>query len=226
MRIRTIVEAETTAAERMREWGYSDATPLFGGAGGGIDVYSSGAYAVVCWRGKSATAHDVERLYGARGLGRRDLLFFSGRGYDDDAYSYADSVGIALFEIDASGTAEPANDQARAVVEAARSRAAADTAPADAPPDPAESRSLLRRLEPAARVARSILRPVVAPLAAVGRAHWRILSAVFFTVLLVIAPFGSDMVALRVFATLVAVVGAPVCWFLAYQHRQTRARRR
>jgi len=54
------------------------------------------------------------------------------------------------------------------------------------------------------------------------RAYWRIPAALIFTVILLVAPFGSDMIALRVFATLVAVVGTPLCWILAYQHHKAR----
>lgn len=113
-RIRTAAEAEINAAEQMQKLGYGDATALLGGTDGGIDVYSSRAYAQVKWRGGSAGKSDLENLYGTRGTSHaRKLLYFSGPGYTDEAVDYADAVGIALFRCEPDGETPPLGAHAR-----------------------------------------------------------------------------------------------------------------
>lgn len=243
-RVRTNAEAELSAAQLMREWGYLDATALPGGPDGGIDVYSSRAYAAVSWGGDPVTATEVESLYSGRGLGRRDLLYFSGAPYADSALIYADSAGVALFTIDSAGKAEPINSSAKAVLAGIRADGTRKSSTLAAPVvsagtagsgsgigarnnSAAAQASVARtNVESASRVAGSVFRPVTARVGALLRAYWRILAALAFTAILVVAPFGSDMVALRVSATLIAVVGTPLCWILAYQHHKAALSRR
>ncbi|MFZ2178586.1 MAG: restriction endonuclease [Rhodococcus sp. (in: high G+C Gram-positive bacteria)] len=218
-RIRTAAEAEVNAAEQMRLLGYADATALPGGADGGIDVYSSQAYAQVKWRGGTAGTHDLENLYGARGTSRsRELLYFSRAGYTDDAREYANAVGIALFGCEPDGDTPPVGDRALDLVSAARNSAARNSKIAAETEPPA--------VQKPASPAHMIAGNAWAGVARFLGAHWRIICAVLCTVTLLIAPFGEGHVALRVFATIVSVVGAPVFWFLYVQHRQASQRTR
>ncbi|PQP25956.1 restriction endonuclease [Rhodococcus opacus] len=211
-RIRTAAEAEINAAEQMQKLGYGDATALLGGADGGIDVYSSRAYAQVKWRGGSAGKSDLANLYGTRGTSHaRKLLYFSGPGYTDEAVDYADTVGIALFRCEPDGETPPVGVHAPKLVAAARN---STVAVAPSPPPPPEPES----------PARIVARNACAMVAGFFGAHWRLLGAVVCTIVLMIAPFGEGTVGLRVFATILAVVGAPVFWLLYVQHRHAKDR--
>lgn len=202
--IRTAAEAASNAAEQMRRMGFADATALLGGADGGIDVFSSGAYAQVKWRGGEAGHADVETLYGARGHDHtRGLLFFAASGYAADAIEYADSVGVGLFEFDAAGAITAINDHARRLAEPPASSGEA--------PSPVYVPDSM--LQVAAKAAWAWTRLF-------WLTHWRIICAVFFTVSIATAPFGEGMVGPRVITTVIGVVGAPVFWLLYLQHRQ------
>ncbi|WP_346764764.1 restriction endonuclease [Rhodococcus sp. HNM0569] len=220
-RIRTSADAEENAAEYMRALAFPDATALALGTGHGIDVYSSGAYAQCRWRGSPADVAQLESLYSTRGVdSRRDLLYFSAVGYTDAARTYARSTGIALFVWDADGRVAPDDERAKALV--ARGHTTT-TAP---PPRPAPAPAPTRDQGVHWRAVGQRIGRVLSPLTALWLPHWRVVAAVLFTLVLLVAPFGDDMVPLRVFATLVSVVGAPVCWFLSYQHWRSAAARR
>ncbi|WP_072688262.1 restriction endonuclease [Rhodococcus marinonascens] len=213
-RIRTPAEAEVNAAQQMQRLGYGDAAALLGGAGGGIDVHSSRAYAQVKWRGGSAGRSHLQSLYGARGTSHaRKLLYFSGSGYTDEAVAYADAVGMALFRCEPDGETPPVGACAPKLV-AAVSNTTVSPDLTSPPPRRSKPQSPVRFL------ARS-MRAVVAGFLA---SHWRLLGAVVCTIVLMIAPFGEGVVALRVFATIIAVVGAPVLWLLFVAHRRASDR--
>ena len=116
--ITTPEAAETIAAARMREFGYSDARVTGHGADGGMDVVSARAEAQVKQESYQTGRPALQRLYGARGDDRsRDLLFFSAAGYSRQAVAYADTVGIALFTYDVLGNIAAANPVGRLVEE-------------------------------------------------------------------------------------------------------------
>lgn len=109
-------QAELNAAKAMRAWGFIDAVATTGGADGGLDVRSSRALAQVKWRSGKTGRPEVQQLYGARAAGNHQLFFFSKSGYTNEAKAYADSVGVALFVIDAAGGVAAANRHARPFV--------------------------------------------------------------------------------------------------------------
>lgn len=98
-------QAELNAERLMREWGFSDAVATTGGADGGIDVRAKGALAQVKWKGGVTGRPDLQRLYGARGSGTEQLIFFSAAGYSAQAVEYANQIGMALYTYDPTGTA-------------------------------------------------------------------------------------------------------------------------
>ncbi|MGB3822435.1 MAG: restriction endonuclease [Rhodococcus qingshengii] len=114
--IMTPHQAELNAAEVMKSWGYIDSVATTGGADGGIDVTSRDALAQVKWRGGAAGRPDLQKLYGARGSGTQQLMFFAASSYTDQAIEYADQVKIALFIYDPVGAVEPVNDSAKLIV--------------------------------------------------------------------------------------------------------------
>lgn len=137
--ITTPEAAETIAAARMREFGYSDARVTGRGADGGMDVMSDRAVAQVKQESYQTGRPALQRLYGARGEDRwRDLLFFSAAGYSRQAVAYADTVGIALFTYDVLGNIAAANPVARLVEEWAVQEYPRETATAVASPLPSK----------------------------------------------------------------------------------------
>ncbi len=109
-------QAELNAAKAMRSWGFVDAVATTGGADGGLDVRSARALAQVKWRSGKTGRPEVQQLYGARAAGNHQLFFFSKSGYTNEARAYAESVGVALFVIDAAGGVVAANRHARPFV--------------------------------------------------------------------------------------------------------------
>ena len=133
--ITTPEAAETIAAARMREFGYSDARVTGRGADGGMNVVSARAEAQVKQESYQTGRPALQRLYGARGDDRsRDLLFFSAAGYSRQAVAYADTVGIALFTYDVLGRIAAANPVGRLVEELAAQEFPCETATAVAGP--------------------------------------------------------------------------------------------
>ncbi|WP_064257395.1 restriction endonuclease [Rhodococcus sp. HS-D2] len=106
-------QAELNAAQAMRSWGFLDAVATTGGSDGGVDVRAHDALAQVKWRTNATGRPEVQQLVGARGSGRQTLFFFSKSGYTRQAVEYADTMGVALFVIDAAGGVTPVNGHAR-----------------------------------------------------------------------------------------------------------------
>lgn len=115
----------------MRSWGFTDAVATTGGSDGGIDVRSSRALAQVKWKGGVTGRPDVQNLYGARGAGTEQLLFFSASGYSDQAIAYADQLGIMLMTYDPLGAVEGVNPAARRFLAAVGEVPASVEAPTD-----------------------------------------------------------------------------------------------
>lgn len=120
--ISTPHQAELNAQALMRSWGFRDAVATTGGADGGIDVRSNRGLAQVKFKGAVAGRPELNQLYGARGTGTEQLIFFSASGYSAQAIEYADQVGIALFTYDPVGAAEAVNPAARRVLASAGAR--------------------------------------------------------------------------------------------------------
>lgn len=194
----------------MREFGFVDATALPGGPDGGIDVYSRRAYAQVKWRGGIADKVDLENLYGARGLDhQRVLVYFSGADYTESAVEYAASVGIALFVFDEAGDVTPTDRRARDLMDSTTENRG--PVPVNTP---ASNPSVVVTMASSAwgAVREFWVR------------HWHLIGALFFTVSLVVAPFGDWPVAARVVVTIVSVVLAPIFWLIHLRHRQVALR--
>lgn len=98
-------QAELNAERLLSEWGFTDAVATTGGADGGIDVRATGALAQVKWKGGVTGRPDLQRLYGARGSGTEQLVFFSASGYSSQAVEYANQIGMALYTYDPTGAA-------------------------------------------------------------------------------------------------------------------------
>lgn len=96
-------QAEQMAAYAMRGLGYHDARVTRVGADGGVDVRASGAIAQVKFRGGMTSRPDVQRLVGAAGRQRLQLLFFSASGYSSKAVEYAIEMDVALFTYTPTG---------------------------------------------------------------------------------------------------------------------------
>lgn len=122
--------AEINAATWMRFWGHTDAQLTDAGADGGIDVWSSSALGQVKFEAAQVGAPAVQRLVGAAGReGHKQLFFFSGAGYSQQALTYADSMGVALFRYDLLGRMTPANETARFITQMPHPDAARPSSP-------------------------------------------------------------------------------------------------
>lgn len=194
----------------MRDFGFVDATALPGGPDGGIDVYSRRAYAQVKWRGGSADKTDLEDLYGARGLDhQRVLVYFSRADYMESAVEYAAAVGIALFAFDQTGDVTPVDGRARDLM---------DSETENRVPVPVNS--------PASKqsVVLGVARSAWDAVHEFWLSHWHLIGALFFTISLLVAPFGDLPVAARVVVTILSVVLAPIFWLIHLRQRQVAAR--
>ena len=102
-RIHTWSDAEVFAVSILRTWGYSDATLTKSGADGGLDTTGAHVAGQVKHRSAPTGRPDVQRLFGARGTGTNDLVFFSRSGFSPPAIDYAETHDVALFSYDQSG---------------------------------------------------------------------------------------------------------------------------
>lgn len=117
MQLTTPKQAELNAAEKMRKFGYLDATSSMHGADGGIDVRSAKALAQVKFRSSKAGRPDVQNLVGAAaGDNSKALLFFDYTGYSPQAIEYANQMGVGLYTYDQTGKVTPTNDAARRIM--------------------------------------------------------------------------------------------------------------
>lgn len=115
--ITTPHQAELSAQDQMRSWGFVDAVATTGGADGGIDVRARSALAQVKWKAGVTGRPEIQQLHGARGNGSEQLYFFSASGYSDQAVAYADEVGVLLMIYDPLGEVTGANTAAQQYLE-------------------------------------------------------------------------------------------------------------
>lgn len=101
--IRTWHDAEIFAVSVLRAWGYPDAALTTSGADGGIDIQGTHVVGQVKHRSAPTGRPDIQRLYGARGIGTQDLVFFSRSGYSPEAIDYAQVHDVALFSYSDAG---------------------------------------------------------------------------------------------------------------------------
>ena len=99
--------AEENAAGWLRYWGYADAVVI--PADSGVAVRSRNALAQVRFEAYDIDQPDLQRLVGARRLGKESLFFFTGSGFSTAATEYADLMGICLVKYDLSGAVLPLN---------------------------------------------------------------------------------------------------------------------
>ncbi|MDN5767518.1 MAG: restriction endonuclease [Humibacillus sp.] len=98
----------------MRFWGHHDAQVTDSGADGGIDVWSSSALGQVKFEAAQVGAPAVQKLVGAAGRdGHKQLFFFSGAGYSQQAVTYAATMSVALFRYNLLGEMTAVNDAAQ-----------------------------------------------------------------------------------------------------------------
>lgn len=120
--IRKASEAEELAAEWVRWMGFPGASVTPPGADGGIDVIGPGASGVIAAQVKfeavAAGRPKLQELYGA-GLaaGASTTAFFSSAGFTAQARTWADQVGMALFEFALDGSIVAVNEPARRLFE-------------------------------------------------------------------------------------------------------------
>jgi hypothetical protein len=101
--INTWSDAEVFAVSVLRAWGYHDAGLTKGGADAGLDIHGTNVLGQVKHRSAQTGRPDIQRLFGARGVGTQDLVFFSRSGYSPPAVDYAETHDVALFSYDESG---------------------------------------------------------------------------------------------------------------------------
>ena len=106
--------AEFLAMAHMQLIGYPDARETGPGSDGGIDVQATGGIAQVKMLARPVGRPAVDMLVGAAGQGRkRDLPFYSRRGYTKQAVQFADGEGVMLFQFNESGDVRAVNRAAR-----------------------------------------------------------------------------------------------------------------
>jgi hypothetical protein len=118
--IRTWQDAEHLAAAWLQSWGYTDARVTGGGADGGVDVRAAHAVAQVKFQAAQVGRPALQRLVGAAGRSGRQLVFFTGTGYSQQAIAYANEYCIALYAYSLDGAVTAVNSIADRIATAAR----------------------------------------------------------------------------------------------------------
>lgn len=131
--IRSALEAEDRAAEWLRWFGFEDAKSTGAGADGGVDVRGKSMVAQVKMHMVPIGRPDLQRLYGVAQTESAVSVFFALTDYTRDARAWADQVGMALFRFSPAGEAEPINEYAEVLQNAAEHRTAAAEAPVRPP---------------------------------------------------------------------------------------------
>ncbi|WP_440915800.1 restriction endonuclease [Crystallibacter degradans] len=111
--------AERLAAAALRGYGFTDATVTPPGNDGGFDVVGTGIVAQVKYRSRATGRPELQQLVGAN-TRFAAAAFFSRKGYSRQAVDFADSVGIALFQIELPRTVAPTNKSAFRLVRSQR----------------------------------------------------------------------------------------------------------
>lgn len=126
--IRSWQDAEHNAAAWMRYFGFRDAVAKPGGSDGGVDVRAKDALGQVKYQATLVGRPELQRLFGARGGGRQQLLFFTGSDYASTAVAYADEHDIALFVYGLDGSLTAINGAAHRLSPGAREMSPDDRA--------------------------------------------------------------------------------------------------
>ncbi|MEJ8638221.1 MULTISPECIES: hypothetical protein [Streptomyces] len=114
--IRTARDA-VTAATRYLQWlGFHDVVQPDTRPASGTDLRAQGLIARVDPSTRPATLRDVECLWLSGMSASASTVFFSLAGYENDARSRADGVGVPLFVMDLTGSPQPVNGPADALV--------------------------------------------------------------------------------------------------------------
>ncbi|GGZ32724.1 hypothetical protein [Streptomyces poonensis] len=114
--IRTARDAVTAAALYLRWLGYRDIRRADQRPPSGIGLAARGVVAQVDPTVRPASPRDVECLWLTAMTESAGCVYFSLAGYDPEARSRADSLGIALFVLDLTGTPQPVNGPANELV--------------------------------------------------------------------------------------------------------------
>ncbi|MEU1100928.1 hypothetical protein ABZ408_08110 [Streptomyces tibetensis] len=107
--IRTARDAVTATALYLRWLGYRGVRRADQRPPSGIGLAARGVVAQVDPAVRPATLRDVECLWLTAMTESADCLYFSLAGYADDARARADTLGVALFVLDLTGTPRPVN---------------------------------------------------------------------------------------------------------------------
>ncbi|MCF6522945.1 hypothetical protein [Streptomyces sp. JJ36] len=116
--IRTAQDARTAAAQYLRWIGFTEVRVVGGRPSSGVDVRGPGILAHVDPTTTPTALREVETLW-LNGLNESAAaVCFSLAGYSQDARNRADALGVALFVLDLTGTPQPVNDPADALLRA------------------------------------------------------------------------------------------------------------
>ncbi|MEU7719203.1 hypothetical protein [Streptomyces tibetensis] len=107
--IRTARDAVTATALYLRWLGYRGVRRADQRPPSGIGLAARGVVAQVDPAVRPATLRDVECLWLTAMTESAECLYFSLAGYADDARARADTLGVALFLLDLTGTPRPVN---------------------------------------------------------------------------------------------------------------------
>ncbi|MGW2930677.1 hypothetical protein ACWDA7_02140 [Streptomyces sp. NPDC001156] len=110
--IRTPRDAVTATALYLRRLGYRDVRRAAQRPPNGIGLAARGILAQVDPTPRPAAPRDVECLWLTAMSESVRCAYFSLAGYDDDARSVANRLGVALFVLDLTGTPQPVNSPA------------------------------------------------------------------------------------------------------------------
>ncbi|WP_221351141.1 hypothetical protein [Streptomyces beigongshangae] len=114
--IRTARDAVTAAALYLRWLGYQDIRRADQRPPSGIGLAARGIVAQVDPTVRPASPRDVECLWLTAMTESAGCVYFSLAGYEKDARTCADSLGVPLFVLDLTGTPQPANSLADELV--------------------------------------------------------------------------------------------------------------
>jgi hypothetical protein len=119
--IRTARDAELAAADWMVYLGFRNVSVSAMGPDAGIDIHSLEAVAQVKAEVEPTGQPKVQQLHGAAASAGKSGIFFALAGYTSPARTDADGNGIALFQFNLRGEAEPTNHAAHELSRASTS---------------------------------------------------------------------------------------------------------
>ena len=110
--IHTARDAVTAAAVYLRWLGYRDIRRADQRPPSGVGIAARGLVAQVDPAARPASLRDVECLWLTAMTESANCAYFSLAGYADEAHTRAETLGIALFVLDLTGTPQPVNGPA------------------------------------------------------------------------------------------------------------------